>query len=210
MKKTIAITFVFAIFYNCANKEENIAKLIKNDMFENLYDFSSYEPISTKIDSAITSIFRDSLIISYISDIQYHDKLKKGYITKLENNQERIKLFSKYKTGEKYNWCKEAKINYDNNLKLAKKENNIINEIVQKIQVRAKKIETTPLFIGWEAIQKFRCKSQSGVYDIYKYRYIISPNLKEIIFKEDMRNNEYIESMKSILTYTTIDSVCLF
>ena len=51
----------------CKSKEEKANELIKDDMFKVLYDFASYEPIETNIDSAFTSVYTDSIITRPVS-----------------------------------------------------------------------------------------------------------------------------------------------
>ena len=66
MKKIIFIT-LSAIFVlsGCKSKEDKALEVIKNQMFQTLYDFESYQPIETKIDSAFLSIYTDSAIIRH-------------------------------------------------------------------------------------------------------------------------------------------------
>lgn len=47
----MALTAIF-ILSGCKSKEEKALEIIKNEMFKTLYDFESYQPIETKIDSA--------------------------------------------------------------------------------------------------------------------------------------------------------------
>ena len=56
MRKILSFLFVFLLLCSCQSREEKVAELIKQEMFKTLYDFESYEPIETKIDSAFTSI----------------------------------------------------------------------------------------------------------------------------------------------------------
>ena len=42
-----------------------MTEIIKNEMFKTLYDFESYQPIETKVDSAFLSVYTDSVIIKY-------------------------------------------------------------------------------------------------------------------------------------------------
>ena len=62
--KTLLFIVVSAtmLLSGCKSKEEKANELIKDDMFKVLYDFASYEPIETNIDSAFTSVYTDSII----------------------------------------------------------------------------------------------------------------------------------------------------
>lgn len=64
MKNVIimALTAIF-ILSGCKSKEEKALEIIKNEMFKTLYDFESYQPIETKVDSAFyQSILIQSLL----------------------------------------------------------------------------------------------------------------------------------------------------
>ncbi len=37
----------------CTSREEKVAETIKNEMFKTLYDFESYQPVETKIDTSM-------------------------------------------------------------------------------------------------------------------------------------------------------------
>lgn len=58
----MALTAIF-ILSGCKSKEEKALEIIKNEMFKTLYDFESYQPIETKVDSAFyQSILIQSLL----------------------------------------------------------------------------------------------------------------------------------------------------
>ena len=65
MRKILFILLPTFLLVGCKSREEKVAELIKQEMFKTLYDFESYEPVETKIDSAFTSIYTDSVIKSY-------------------------------------------------------------------------------------------------------------------------------------------------
>lgn len=56
--KQIIIMALAGIFIltGCKSKEEKALEAIKDEMFKTLYDFESYQPVETKIDSAFLSI----------------------------------------------------------------------------------------------------------------------------------------------------------
>ena len=68
MKKTLLSFLALLLclsFTQCKSKEDKANELIKDYMFKNLYDFDSYQPIETKIDSAFHTIYNDSSAIHY-------------------------------------------------------------------------------------------------------------------------------------------------
>ncbi len=79
--KVLPIILIAVIFTACQSKEEKLNKLIKDDLFKTLYDFESYEPIETIIDSAFTSIYRDSTIL-YSAANKAYDKIGANWFIK--------------------------------------------------------------------------------------------------------------------------------
>ena len=74
-------------FTQCKSKEDKANELIKDYMFKNLYDFESYQPIETKIDSAFHTIYNDSTAMYYA----YSMILSKERQEDLESDYESIK-----------------------------------------------------------------------------------------------------------------------
>ncbi|MDO5665804.1 MAG: hypothetical protein Q4G63_11190 [Bacteroidia bacterium] len=73
MKNKISLLLMLIfILTSCMNKEKKAEKLIKENMFESLYDFSSYEPVKIeKIDSAFSTPETDSIIYSNAVKFKY-------------------------------------------------------------------------------------------------------------------------------------------
>lgn len=62
MKKLLLLLVTTSIFLvGCKSKEEKAQEAIKKEMFKTLYDFNSYEPIETKVDSSFYSIYTDTV-----------------------------------------------------------------------------------------------------------------------------------------------------
>ena len=70
MKKILFLMAITIMLVGCQSREEKAAELIKQEMFKTLYDFESYEPIETKIDSAFTSIYSDTLALLYANKVK--------------------------------------------------------------------------------------------------------------------------------------------
>ena len=47
----MSLLSVLFFFTSCKSREDKVAETIKSEMFKNLYDFESYQPIETKIDT---------------------------------------------------------------------------------------------------------------------------------------------------------------
>lgn len=52
LQYTILLVLAIVSFSACKSNEQKAAALIKDYMFKNLFDYESYEPIETSIDSA--------------------------------------------------------------------------------------------------------------------------------------------------------------
>lgn len=65
MKKILSILLFFPLFMSCKTNEEKIQDLIREQMFQTLYDYQSYEPIqTTDIMEEIHSLNNDVKIVS--------------------------------------------------------------------------------------------------------------------------------------------------
>lgn len=68
MKKVVLIimsVFLALAFTQCKSKEDKALALIDDYMFKTLYDYESYQPVETKIDSAFHTFYNDSVINVY-------------------------------------------------------------------------------------------------------------------------------------------------
>ena len=64
--KFIASFFLAALLISaCTSREEQVAETIKENMFKTLYDFDSYQPIETKIDTLKSDIYGDTLVYDH-------------------------------------------------------------------------------------------------------------------------------------------------
>ena len=80
-----AILLVLAIvsFSACKSNEQKAAALIKDYMFKNLFDYESYEPIETSIDSAYNQPMMNSQILALAYSTREYNKARKKAIEEL-------------------------------------------------------------------------------------------------------------------------------
>lgn len=187
MKKILFLIMSVMVLTGCQSREEKAVELIKQDMFKTLYDFESYEPIETKIDSAFTSIYSDTLALLYATQVKEMfdelDDAKTDY--ELANSSMEIWADSYSTLGRyKFNEAKEKVNNYINKINNTLK---IANSIYEKIKKR--NLEIGHNFIGWKAQHKFRCKTKGGNFDLGDYIYVFDKDMKSIIYKEDLDND---------------------
>lgn len=190
MKKILFTIVSTAILLGgCKSKEEKANELIKDAMFKVLYDFASYEPIETKIDSAFTSVYTDSIIIGHAYFINIALEKANEYLDEIKDAQRTMEIwndgYSSYSNSKYY----EAKNKFNENLEKAKVCSNLMTLHLDSIRDRASFIEK--VFCGWKATHKFRCKTKGGSPDIGNYEYIFDKDFKKIINKTDLDDKDY-------------------
>ena len=196
--KNILLSFCLflLIFVSCKSKEEKAAELIKGELYKTLYDFASYEPIETVVDSAFTSIYRDSTILAY--GYLTRGLLDKGneYIEKAREAQSTMQIWGDNYSSYSISKYDKAKQEFDSNLAIAKEYISKMDVINNSIRIRAKGFKKT--FCGWQAKHKFRCKTKGGNFDLPNYVFFIDPKFKKIYYSEDTADENLIK-VKSLL-----------
>lgn len=198
MKKTISfILLTLLVLSGCNSKEDKIEELIKSDMNVWLYDFKSYEPTQTQIDSAFYNIHGDYNVREKVTKLI---KLKKEF-EELNIETEDLEMSTMMYSGlssapavSMYN--KYSKDLSENQEKLKTIENNIEkikNEIIC-IHDKAPRRE----FIGWGVVHYFKCNTQEGLPYIGQIAYIVDKDIKKILFKIDMTDSDEIEIDETI------------
>lgn len=197
MKKILLwIAIIIPILSSCKSKEEKATEMIKNEMFKTLYDFESYQPIETKVDSAYTSIYTDSTIIS-------HAYIARHFLDDVDKQLEEIKDAKSTMEiwGDGYSSLSRTKFNnayekYTEALDKAKAYIEIANLQMDTIKQLSKKFE--PKFYGWKATHKFRCKTKGGNPDIGNYIYVFDEKMKNIIYQEN-QDDESLPKIKNLI-----------
>lgn len=188
---TLSFCLFLLILVSCKSKEEKAAELIKGELYKTLYDFASYEPIETVVDSAFTSVYRDSVILAYgYLWLELIDKTEE-YVEKTKDALSTMEIwgdsYSSYSMS-KYN---NAKQEFNSNLNKAQEYRSRINVFEDSIRIRAKGFKKT--FCGWQAKHKFRCKTKGGNFDLPNYVFFIDPKFKKIYYSEDMADEKLIK-----------------
>ena len=203
MKKVLFFLVAVCLLSCNSNKdttisnEDKIANLIKDDMFKTLYDFESYQSIETsKIDSAYTTIYQDSIIRAngkfLVAITEIMEEINN---TKLVEIQATIAAWGDNYSDYARNKVSQAQEEYYNLLvKVAGYAELVLyaqNEIIEAYN------NFTPRFIGWTVTHKFRCKTKGGTFDLGKYKYVFDENFEKIIYSEDTesKQNEKINHM---------------
>ena len=208
MKRLAYFLISFTLLVSCQSKVDKANKLIKEQFFKTLYDFQSYQPIETIIDSAYTSIYDDKNILNtYNHIVLYIDSINKcrekieeyrvaaeaskiysgsWYATKkmqleyLNDYNKYTNLFDEYTNMSEY-----YKLKSDELLKSLKKDvENFQNE-----------------FEGWQAKHIFRCKSKSGDSQIANYIFVFNKEMSKIIRYDNIEGKDYYNLRKGINSF---------
>lgn len=175
MRKIFTL-LIAVVAISCSSPEKKSQKLINQYMFENLYDYSSYEPVLIEIDSALSSIYLDSTIRSYAISYVALNSLFKESMEEMDEAMEQARICVNnpydYQFDRYLEQAKEAKGKAEFYLKKKK-------GVSDTIKILANDYE--PKFIGWNVKHKFRCKTKGGDYDLCNYTFIMDEEFKEIV-----------------------------
>lgn len=188
MKKILFLATVVLVMTGCKSREEKAAELIKQEMFKTLYDFESYEPIETKIDSAFTSIYTDTLALLYANEVSSMFNELDDAKTEYESAKSAMEIWSDSYSSlgvYKFNEAKKKVNDYIEKIDDALKKTENIYESIKK-----RNNEIGRSFIGWKATHKFRCKTKGGNFDLGNYLYIFDKKIETILYTEDMDNKD--------------------
>lgn len=179
MKKILIFVFVCLLF-SCKTKEEKALELIKNEMFKTLYDFKSYEPIETKVDSAFNSVYTDSTILALANVVDQDFQTLNYCIMKVQNGKG--DLYDAFMTPE----YKKVSEEIERCASLVDSLSKSLPQLINTIKERSAKINND--FCGWKITHKFRSKSKVGISDIHTYLYIVDNDISTIKYKEDIND----------------------
>lgn len=184
------------LFLQCDTEEsrkEKAEDLIKQDLFETLPDYKSYELVSIEMDSIEETWISIPGIVDLAKEYQQafadEDNAKIRY-NELLNQKENLKerAFHTYMSSDLFGLMrldKESK-QLDSDIASAnsqwsgasERSGILYNKLIDKISKN--KSEN---FVGWNVIHKFRANNEEGVSQLYCYHYYISPDMKRIIIK---------------------------
>ncbi|WP_026946161.1 hypothetical protein [Algoriphagus marincola] len=205
MRKIFLPLIAILLAIGCKSKEEKANELINAELFKTLYDYESYQPIETIIDSAFTTIYRDSTILNYAIKASASFKLTNEYLQKTQNAKEIMEIWvTSYSSSYGRRKYQEANEEFNEYLNLAEKTIEITTAYRDSIREAVEFFQSE--FIGWEAKHKFRCKTKGGNPDIADYVYIFDPEMKEIIYTEDSNDEDLLQLRENIDELISEDS----
>ena len=197
MKKLLLLLVTTSIFLvGCKSKEEKAQEAIKKEMFKTLYDFNSYEPIETKVDSSFYSIYTDTAVLKHGYMIAATLKSANESLEKVKDAKSTMDIWGDLYTSysvAKYNEAKEDFNKYMNEaelyLEMIKAESDTIKSLSKN---------NNKSFNGWKVTHKFRCKTKGGNSTIGNYIYIFDKDMKSIIYQEDIEDED-LKKVKDLI-----------
>lgn len=180
----LIVSLILTTISSCQSKEEKAQKLINDQMFSTLYDYKSYEPVEIKIDSAFTSIYRDSIIRNWGVTCVALRELLNDCQSEYEEASSIMEIYrdSYYSSYgiKKYN---DARTKFNEEIAKAKiylEQWQNANDSIVSLSAKFRSE-----YCGWQATHKFRCKTKGGNSMLAIYIYVFDPKMKEILYSYD-------------------------
>lgn len=168
----------------CTTNEDKANKLIKQYMFESLYDYKSYEPTKTIVDTLENEIAFNDEALNY-AQIGIEKTIE---FQNLENELKRAEdemnlaasIFGKSSINFPY---KKAKQEYDDAQVLMNKTQIEILECIYNILTINEDIELNHSneILGWKVTHKYRCNNRGGNVALGEEIFLIDIDFNEII-----------------------------
>lgn len=198
LQYTILLVLAIVSFSACKSNEQKAAALIKYYMFKNLFDYESYEPIETSIDSAYNQPMMNSQILALAFDSVEKEKEAEEHHEEYEDASRTMDIWSG-------GWSSYSTREYNKARKKA------IEELIASIegtrasvrnlkQIKSMADTLSSGFIGWAAIHSFRCNTRGGSKTIGNYLFIFDKNFKTILNVFDANDEDLVAAIDKIGT----------
>ncbi len=183
MKKVLQYTLLLVLamvsLSACKSNEQKAAALIKDYMFKTLFDYESYEPIETSIDSAYNQPMMNSQILALAFDSVEKEKEAEEHHEEYETASRTMDIWSG-------GWSSTSTREYNKARKKAMEEllasvEDTRASIVNMKQIKLIADTLSSGFIGWAAIHSFRCNTRGGSKTIGNYLFIFDKRFKTIL-----------------------------
>ena len=195
---------------SCTSNEQKANKLIKQYMFESLYDFKSYEPTKTSIDTLRADIYLNEEALEYAEKgIEYASRIE-DLNEEVENNKRDMEFaasmnrhFSSSYGKFQYNEAKEKYHKSQTAFNYALRE---VLVCMYNIIFIKEEIDQNPAILsGWKVNHKYRCNTRGGDISLGEMIFIMDDEFQEILTTydvDDMPYAGYVEFIKKTLTET--------
>lgn len=194
MIKSCYLFIVIAILFTaCKSKEDKAQEVIKTELFKTLDDYSSYEPIETKVDSFFTSIYDDPRISDWGAMFGIMLRNAEKSSEQLKSAEVDMKIWQGSSSLFGLNKYADAHREYNRIKEEGQSFLKIMGELSDSIKVKKGTLSIHE-FIGWKVNHKFRSKNKEGNFVISDQIYIFDKEMKEIIDEYDLQDNDQMKS----------------
>ena len=210
MKKLVSVllfTFAVIIAVSCTSNEKRAEKLIKDYMFKNLHDYSSYEPVETKVDTAYNDLlYIDSAVIR-VALFMDAEEMQRESMKDVDDALDNLSLWSSpYMTSYGRSKYKEAKSKLIESLNNAAEAAQTAYKIASEVNEISKNVDYDEMY-GWKVSHKFRCNNRGGNKMLGQYVFIIDKNFKRILNEYDIEDESMKEGIDAINTLKKDETV---
>lgn len=203
------------LFVQCDSEEsrkEKAEDLIKQDLFETLPDYKSYELVSIEMDTIEEAWISIPGIIDLAKEYQQafaDEGNAKIRYNELLDQKERLKerVFRTYMSSDLLGLVRLDKENKQLEKDIIAADSqwaeaaDMAESLYGQLTTKIASYKSED-FVGWNVTHKFRANNDDGVSQLYCYHYYISPDMKQIIIKwndEDEEIPQLFNLMESVL-----------
>lgn len=183
-----AILLLAAGAASCVPRAKKADKAIADYLFKTLYDYESYQPVETIVDTAYASPLTDKAIRSEAATAkeayEKHEKAMEGFNDALET----MRIWNVAWDSYSRNKYKEAKDEMDACLAEAKTWLQLFYE--KELAIREAADTVRDGMIGWAVTHKYRCKSKGGYALLSEDLFILDPKMKKVLYHTDLDDED--------------------
>lgn len=193
--------FTALFFIGCKSREEKALETIRDAMFKTLYNFESYEPIETTVDSLQYDMYGDTLVHSFVMRMKLMDTLIDDYDKEYRDAKKIFDIWDDprmyYYSDFAYNKRKNAYEDMQKALLAKTVAENVRGSYLDSLII-LKQNHSSELY-GWRVHHRFRCKTKGGSPDLCDYVYFMDRKCEKIyltIDEKDFNWGDYVDYVR--------------
>lgn len=203
MKKILLFISIMMTLVACESREDKIQKAVSQELKGILYDFESYEPVKTQIDSA----FKSPDINQEVRDLAINmaKQIKDLTIAKVEYNHalSDIAMWSgPYQTAFGRQQAQEATSRRDKTQITIDNLQEGLKSTLKELYAIINQSDNEGEFIGWIVKQRYKCKTGGGDPTFGDDIFVFDKDINNCLYystKEEYESiNQLIEKIKAI------------
>lgn len=193
----LSVYFSLVTLVACSSIEDKANKVIKEDMYNYLIDYDSYQPVETKVDSLMNNIYGDTIIFDQIMTYNALKREVDKYGWTQSESAPIADIWSDVNYAEYSNNEFKKMSEQDRDAFKCLGSNSDLWETISSNIDAASKGHSDGSFYGYLVTHKFRCKNRDGQVTLNCYRYFIDKEFSKIIrkFGEDYLSYEKYKLM---------------